>query len=324
MLPGHVAPDCPDHLGRLRPLAPFQLQNDHQLLFGTLPHSERCAPAGSHARVALCHRGFDVVWVVVAAADDHQILQPAGDEQLAVVREAQVTGTQERAFARVLQARAERLRRFVGSLPISLRDAWSRHPDLPDLADRHAGQPVRVSNDNLLVGHRLSATDKGTGPALARCDRHDAVGLQRLAIEPADDGWGGLVPTRHQQRRLGQAVAGVEGIRPEAARRKRLSKPLKGFCPHRLGPAEGHCPTAQVQRGPLIVRDLASAEVEGEIRAPARCPAVTGYGLEPAERLLKKGHGRHQDIRTTQVQRLENPTYQPHIVVARQPEHARG
>ena len=163
MLPGHVAADRLDHLGRLRPLAPFQLQDDHQLLFGALLHCERGAQAVSHARVALCRRGFYVLWVVVVAADDHQILQPAGDEQLAVVREAQVTGTQERAFARVLQVRAERLLRFVGSLPISLRDTWPRHPDLADLAGRHAGQPVRVGNDNLLVGHGLSATDQGTG-----------------------------------------------------------------------------------------------------------------------------------------------------------------
>ena len=110
------------------------------------------------------------------------------------MREAQVTGTQERAFARVLQVRAERLLRFVGSLPIPLRDTWPRHPDLADLAGRHAGQPVRVGNDNLLVGHGLSAADQGTGPALAGGDRHDAVGLQRLAVEPADDRWGSLVP----------------------------------------------------------------------------------------------------------------------------------
>ena len=94
-------------------------------------------------------------------------------------------------------------------------------------------------------------------------------------------------------------------------------------CPHRFGPGEGHRPTAQVQRGPLIGRDLANAEVEGEIGAPARCPAVTGDGLEPAEWLLKKSHRRHKDVRTTHVQRLENPTDEPHIVVARQ-QHAGG
>ncbi len=188
MLPGHVAADRVDHLGRLRPMAPFQLQDDHQLLLGTVLHGEHSAPAGPHARVALCGRGFYILWVMVATVDDHQVLQPTGDEQLAVVRETQVTGTQERAFARVLQVRAERLLRFVGSLPIPLRDAWPRHPDLAHLAGQHAGQPVRVGNDDPLVGHGLSATDQGTGPALAGCDRHDAVDLQRLAIEPADDG----------------------------------------------------------------------------------------------------------------------------------------
>ncbi len=324
MLSGHVTANVPDHLGRRRPLMAFQLNDDHHLLFRTLPDRERGGPAGPQARVAPGHGGFQVLWVMVPAVDDQHVLQPAGDEQLAVVREAEVTGTQERAFAGVVQARAERLLRFVGPSPVSLRDAWPRYPDLTDLAGRHAGQPARIGDDRLLVGHGLSATDQGAGPVVVGGGRHGAVGLQRSGIEPADDGRSGLVPARHQECRLGQAVARVEGLRPEAARPKRLGEPIEGVCPHRLASAEGHGPAAQVQRGPLIRRDLAHAEVEREIRTTARCPAVAGYGLEPAQRLLNERHGRHQDVRTAHVQRLENPTDQPHVVVARQPEHPRS
>src|ERR1700738_4895503 len=52
-----------------------------------------------HARLANLRRStlddrLDIGRVVVAAADDHQILQSAADEQLAVMQKADVSGSQ--------------------------------------------------------------------------------------------------------------------------------------------------------------------------------------------------------------------------------------
>ena len=48
---------------------------------------------------ALVDRQLDVLRVVVDAADDDQVFEPAGDEQLAVAQEAQVARAQERPAA---------------------------------------------------------------------------------------------------------------------------------------------------------------------------------------------------------------------------------
>ena len=58
--------------------------------------------------MALADRQLDVLRIMVQPADDDQVFQPAGDEQLAVLHEAQVAGAQERALAGVLQIGAER------------------------------------------------------------------------------------------------------------------------------------------------------------------------------------------------------------------------
>ena len=63
----------------------------------------RCRP---QLRVAAFDRQLDVLRIVIDAADDDQVLEPAGDEQLAVVQEAQVAGPQERPVAAVRQMRA--------------------------------------------------------------------------------------------------------------------------------------------------------------------------------------------------------------------------
>ena len=59
-------------------------------------------------------RLLDVLRIVVAAADDDHVLEPAGDEQLAVVHEAEVAGPQEAAFV-AGDAGAEHLVGFLGA-----------------------------------------------------------------------------------------------------------------------------------------------------------------------------------------------------------------
>ena len=41
---------------------------------------------------------FNVFRIIVPAADDNQVLQPAGDEQLSAADEAEISGSQEWAF----------------------------------------------------------------------------------------------------------------------------------------------------------------------------------------------------------------------------------
>ena len=68
-----------------------------------MPRSRRGRTAG----VRRFHRQLDVVRVVLEAAHDHDVLDPAGDEQLAVVDEPEIAGAEERALAGVGEVRVE-------------------------------------------------------------------------------------------------------------------------------------------------------------------------------------------------------------------------
>ena len=68
-------------------------------------------------------RLLDVLRIVVAAADDHHVFESAGDEQLAIADEAQVTGSQELAIV-AIDVRAKHGCRFLGPVPIALANGW--------------------------------------------------------------------------------------------------------------------------------------------------------------------------------------------------------
>src|ERR1700733_14950248 len=101
--------------------------------------------------MAVLHRGLDVFGVVVPAADDDEILEPARDEQLAFHLEAQVTGTQERSAAGVGEERRECLLRFGRPAPVALGDAPAGEPTLPHPVGRTWPPGHRIRDDDLVA-----------------------------------------------------------------------------------------------------------------------------------------------------------------------------
>ena len=91
----------------------FDFVDDHQPRVvvdfdGSTPRRSRAAWRGW----LLLDGQLDVLRIVIQPADDDQILEPAGDEQFAVLEEAQVAGAQERPLARVGQIGRGRCVRF--------------------------------------------------------------------------------------------------------------------------------------------------------------------------------------------------------------------
>ena len=139
-----------------------------------------------------------------------------------------------------------------------------------------------------------------------------------------DDWESRRLATRDNQGGFRQSVAGVERRVAKTARREGPGKPLQGLWTDRLCPVEGHFPTAQIQRGPLLGRDLACAQIIGKVGTNANAGSRAGDGLQPAERPLQKGHGRHKNTGAAHIQGVENHTNQPHIVVQGQPPNNGG
>src|SRR5262249_25964008 len=111
--------------------------------------------ATQQRRMAVLHRGLDIFGVVVPAANDDEIFEPARDEQLTVQLEAQVTGAQERTLPGICpgarEERRECLLRFGRSAPVALRDAAAGVPDFPNLAGRASPPSDRIHDDNLVA-----------------------------------------------------------------------------------------------------------------------------------------------------------------------------
>ena len=134
---------------------------------------ERRARSPGRRRGWLCCDGqLDVLRIVVHAADDDQVLEPAGDEQLAVAHEAQVAGAQEGPLAGVRQVgRGRSASRGLGLLPVALGHAGAADPDLADRLRRAECHGLGVGDDDLLVRQRTARSRPAAGRPRRRARR---------------------------------------------------------------------------------------------------------------------------------------------------------
>jgi hypothetical protein len=296
------------------------LLNDDQALGAVGLDGERRPAARAECRAVALHRLLDVVRVVVPPVDDDELLQTPGDEELAVVEDAEIPRSKEpdvRRFAG--DCRVERLARRFGSVPVALGHALARHPDLADVTFERGGERARVDDADGLP-RRFAATDQRTRPRDARLHFDHRVPLQLRAVD--EDGARERAPRAdHVESALGQAVAGEERLAVEPARREPFGEPLQRGKPHGLGTIKGDPPAGEIERRDVLVGGAARAERVGEIRRARPSASVLRYGAQPAERLLEEIERREEHAARPQVERLEDRADEPHVVVLRQPAH---
>ncbi len=119
--------------------------DDGLLALDAAVHGERGGAARPKRPVGHLGGQLQILRVVVASVDDHQVLEAAGDEQLALALESEVSGPQE-TVRTVLQRGPEGLAGGEGVAPIALGDARAAHPDLADLPLRHLLPPLGVGD----------------------------------------------------------------------------------------------------------------------------------------------------------------------------------
>jgi hypothetical protein len=93
-------------------------RHDHDVLASRGANAERRHGATADVRMSMLRGVLDVLRIEIPSRDDHQILQPAGDDELPLVNGAEVSGTQE-GLGRTREARAEHLRRLGIAPPVS-------------------------------------------------------------------------------------------------------------------------------------------------------------------------------------------------------------
>ncbi len=298
------------------------LVHEDEALRAVFVDGERGAEAGFQQRVACARRGFDVLRVMVEAADDDEVVDPAGDVELPLVHEAQVAGAQEGAVAGVAQARVKRRRGLFGIAPVALADGLAGDPDLADAVGRRAARRSRARRSPRAASRRARRSRPGGGRRAHRrapARRVSARGHRRGRRAP----WRRFPPRAgDHERRLRQAVAGIEGRGPESARREGLGEAFERCRLDGLGADERDGPGGEVEGGALLRRDLANAQVVGEVGSAGDGRAVPADRIEPEEGILEERRGRHDDVRNAAVDRREDAADEPHVVVGGQPEDA--
>ena len=124
------------------------------------------------------------------------------------------------------------------------------------------------------------------------------------------------------QAALGQAVDRPQRLGPEAERREARREALDRAGEDGLGAVQRDAPRRQIEPFEIGVRDLARAQVEGEVGRRGDRAAMPRDRLEPAHRLGQEGQRRHRDDRHAVIERPEPRADQAHVVVQRQPRDA--
>ncbi|CAM3290567.1 hypothetical protein COSO111634_10390 [Corallococcus soli] len=318
---GHLLADgARDLLHRHGLLARVRLVHQHQPLFSLHLHGEGRATPRPHRGAGMLRRQLDVLGVVVATADDDEVLDAAGDEELRALEEALVAGAQEGPVA-VGGARVEVARGVLGAAPVAQGHARALHPHLTHLTGRARDERLRLHHAHVLVLERAPAAHqrlplrpglRGLHPALAQpLDVQRLLHGERAALAAGDD-----------EGAFGQAVAGVEGLAAEAAGREGLGEALQRLRADGLGAAEGHVPVTQVERRTVGLGRLAHAQVEREVGPAADGAVGAGEHLQPAQGTAQEGERRQEAGGEATVEGAQDAADEPHVMVRRQPDDA--
>ena len=114
---------------------------------------------------------FDVVRIVFQAAHDHDVLDPPRDEELAVLKKAEIASSEEWTLESVRKVSPKAAAGLVRTTPVSAGDALARDPDLSDFAVP-AGEPCcRIDDLDARRSFGRTAADDGR-------DRCPSLGLR--------------------------------------------------------------------------------------------------------------------------------------------------
>src|SRR3569833_2722062 len=216
----------------------FVHQHEHLITFAF--DGERGAAARVQQRMALRRGEYDVVRNMVVTADDDEFLEATRDEQLAVLDEAEVAAAHIRTFA-AGEARIEGVRRFLGPVPIAVRDTRARDPYLADVCRWVGCAGIGIDDHDMLARGRTPRTHEPL-PTQSAIRLDCATLCQRGAVEHRRHGCEFRCTVGYEEAGLGEPVTGIKGLAAKPARREVVAEPLQGVRAYRLGAVEGDAP----------------------------------------------------------------------------------
>ncbi len=296
----------------------FQLGDDDEPFFSIVVHRERRHVAWPHRVVGARRSRFQILRIVITAAQDDQILDAADDEQFILDLHAQVARAQ--IAPRVTGQRvAEGRLRQLGQVPVARRDTGAAEPDFANPARLRLQAGVRIDHAQRMRRMGRTAADQLRAGRVAVGQPPHAQLAQRLAFD--SDHARRRIDRRSAdgQRGFGHAVAGEEGLGPEAADGKARVETRQRVGAHRFGRVVGHAPAAQVQLREVGIGDFVDAQVEGEVGRAAACAPIQADGAQPLHRLAYEAGRCHQHRLRAQHHRHQHAHHQAQVVEGRYP-----
>src|SRR5687767_11119861 len=102
--------------------------------------------------MALFHGQLDVLRIVVGASDDDQVLEPACDEEFAILLKTEIAGAQKgKTLTRGGKVRPKSLLGLLGLIPIASGDARPGNPNFANLAGRALTSRFGIDDRDLLT-----------------------------------------------------------------------------------------------------------------------------------------------------------------------------
>ena len=176
---GERAADRGDHILAGNGCAVVHFLNDDQSLRSIHVNGKRSAASGPQRAVAPLDGVFQILGIVVGAANDDEIFQSSGDEELSAIEKSEVAGAKEGAFAGG-QMRAECLLRLRGLAPIAARHARTRNPDFSHAVRGAWRKSFGIDNRDFEVRRDSAAAHQDAAACSAFFRRLDSISLQLL------------------------------------------------------------------------------------------------------------------------------------------------
>ena len=237
---------------------------------------------------AFAHGPLDVARVVVATADDDDVLHATADEEPAAGHVAEVAGVQPRRVARPVAGHGpEGLRRELRLAEVALGDARPARDDLPDLPLAQARAGRRRRSRSRAPGRRRRSRRPRLAPAALRARSPTArrrCPRQRRAVDRV--GPEALLQRRERdrERRLRHSVRRKEGPRIEARRRQRRRKLAQHAGLDRLRAAARHAQRRQIEVLQVLALQALGDEGVCEVRRVGDRAAMLVNLVEPEPR----------------------------------------
>src|SRR6185503_4454742 len=297
--------------------------DDHGKLFASVLVHRKCgATAGSKRLVALLHHMLDILRVDVSAADDHQVFQAPGHEQLPIPQEPEIAASEPGPFFRGISVEIDdaRLKGLEGQLrlvPVTERHTWSGDPDLTHFAWRAPRARLRIDDLYSHLAADSSGTDECRRQRIVFLANLDLVTLERVRAASQTDRRLIGRTSGHAQRGLGEAIPRLVCRRVESIRPVRFGEASQRLRPYRLRAVPGHLPATEIEPLPLFWRGVVHAGVEHEVGTGRRVTAVTIDGPEEPNRTLHERRGRQDITAAARIDRSHHSGNQAEVMEER-------